>query len=133
MLKLYINDQASVTQAILNSSNYAEETGFSSNSIGIIKTVVSELSYNLIKYAEQGTVTLRRVKKFQNKGLEIVSRDNGPGIPDIKIALQDKYSTGKTLGLGLPGIKRMSDEFEIESNVGKGTVVTSRIWLPQEV
>ncbi|MCB1140964.1 MAG: anti-sigma regulatory factor [Leptospiraceae bacterium] len=129
MIKLYINDTASITQAILNSAKYAEETGFDIHSVGKIKTVVSELAYNIIKYAKNGTITLRRVKKFQNKGIEISSDDRGPGIADISKALKDRFSTGKTLGLGLPGIKRMSDEFEITSQVGKGTKVISRIWL----
>ena len=94
-----------------------------------IKTVASELAYNILKYAKQGTVQVRRVQLNHQKGVEIKASDHGPGIKDIEMAMEDHYSSGKTLGLGLPGVKRLMDDFEIESELGKGTTVIARKWL----
>ena len=63
-------------------------------------------------------------------GIRIIARDDGPGIPDVELAMRDGYSTGKSLGLGLPGARRIVDDFEISSEVGRGTIVTMRKWLP---
>jgi len=68
-------------------------------------------------------------QKGSRLGILIVARDEGPGIPDVARALQDGYSTGKGLGIGLPGVKRLMDDFEVASVVGKGTAVTVKKWL----
>jgi serine/threonine-protein kinase RsbT len=88
-----------------------------------ISTIISELSYNIIKYAEKGMMRISQLEEGYRKGLLIEAIDQGPGIEDIERVFEDKYSTGGTLGLGLPGIKRMADEVLIESEVGKGTHV----------
>ncbi len=73
------------------------------------------------------------VQQGDKRGIVVVAQDSGPGIPDINLAMQDGYSTGKSLGLGLPGAKRLMDEFEIVSEVGKGTKVTMKKWVQKNV
>jgi serine/threonine-protein kinase RsbT len=91
-------------------------------------TAASELVRNMLKYASGGVVILEIVSKDRTTGVRLTFTDQGPGIADIKQAMQDGYSTGKSLGLGLPGAKRLVNEFEIKSEVGKGTTVTIIRW-----
>ena len=72
---------------------------------------------------------MRRVKGMSGRGIEIEAVDRGPGIADCEAAMQDHFSSGGTLGLGLPGVKRMMDEFSLESTLGEGTRVTARKWI----
>lgn len=102
--------------------------GFSSVELTMIATVISELSRNIVEFAKRGEIFARVLNVGNRIGIEIIARDLGPGIPDIEKALQDGYSTIGGLGLGLPGVKRMMDEFEITSEVGKGTTVMARKW-----
>ena len=91
-------------------------------------TAASELVRNMLKYANGGVVILEIVSKDRTTGVKLTFTDKGPGIADIKLAMQDGYSTGKSLGLGLPGAKRLVNEFDIKSEVGKGTTVTIIRW-----
>ncbi len=91
-------------------------------------TAASELVRNMLKYADGGTVSIEIVNQNALKGIRLVFEDKGPGIPDLKLAMKDGYSTGKSLGLGLPGTKRLVNEFNIISEVGKGTTVTIIRW-----
>jgi serine/threonine-protein kinase RsbT len=75
-----------------------------------------------------GEIILRLVENHPKRGVEVVATDDGPGIPDLTLAMQDGYSTSGGLGLGLPGTRRLMDEFEITSDFGKGTRVTVRRW-----
>ncbi|MEZ0299213.1 MAG: anti-sigma regulatory factor [Candidatus Methylacidiphilales bacterium] len=93
-----------------------------------IVTAASELSRNTIVYGGGGELTLRVLENGVRTGLELTFIDKGPGIPDLKLALQDGYTTGGGLGLGLSGAKRLSNDFEIESKVGEGTRVVIRRW-----
>ena len=93
-----------------------------------IKTAVSELATNILKYAGKGRVEISPIGN-KKKGIEIVVMDYGPGIKDIEKALQNNYSSGGTLGLGLPGVKRLMDKFEIETEHNKGTTITIVKWL----
>jgi serine/threonine-protein kinase RsbT len=106
----------------------ARELGFGLADQTRITTAVSELSRNIYLYAGTGRVIIKAVSSAK-KGIEIVAKDKGPGIPDIELAMQDGYSTSKALGQGLPGTKRLMDEFEIKSEVEVGTTVTIRKWL----
>lgn len=106
----------------------AKELGFSASDMTLIATALSELARNIVEYARQGEITLARVNQGNQRGLIIIARDNGPGIADIERAMQDGYSTGKGLGLGLPGTKRLMDEFEITSSLGHGTTVRVAKW-----
>lgn len=91
-------------------------------------TAASELARNMLKYAGGGKVVIEVVNKGRENGIRLVFIDEGPGIPDVKLAMKDGYSTGKSLGLGLPGTKRLVSEFNIVSEVGKGTTVTVIKW-----
>ena len=106
----------------------AEECGFRLTDVTRIVTAASELSRNVFLYAGSGTMTWCEIRGDPN-GLEIVFTDHGPGIADIEQALRDGYTSGKGLGVGLPGSRRLMDDFRIESKVGEGTVVTIRKWL----
>lgn len=91
-------------------------------------TAASELVRNMLKYAGGGKAILEIISLNNKTGIKLTFEDNGPGIPDIGTAMKDGYSTGKSLGLGLPGAKRLSNEFEIKSTVGKGTTVAITRW-----
>jgi serine/threonine-protein kinase RsbT len=93
-----------------------------------IITAASELARNMLKYANGGKVLIEVVNKGRENGIRLTFKDEGPGIANIETAMKDGYSTGKSLGLGLPGTKRLVSEFKIESQVGKGTTVTVIKW-----
>ena len=101
---------------------------FSSSELTLIATAISEVARNIVNYAGTGEIVLRIVQKGQRRGLLVVARDRGPGIADIARAMEDGYSTSRGLGLGLPGSKRLMDEFDLVSEVGKGTEVTMTKW-----
>jgi serine/threonine-protein kinase RsbT len=106
----------------------AAAAGFTGSDLTLIATAISEVARNIVVYAERGEIRLGRDTKNGRPGIVVVAEDNGPGIPDIQQAMQDGFSTGRSLGLGLPGARRLMDEFEIVSEVGKGTTVTMRKW-----
>ncbi|MFB9109954.1 anti-sigma regulatory factor [Flavobacterium gyeonganense] len=91
-------------------------------------TATSELVRNLLKYGGGGKVIIESVSNGRDNGVRVTFIDNGPGIADISLAMKDGYSTGKSLGLGLPGTKRLVNEFEIKSEPGNGTTVTITKW-----
>ena len=107
----------------------AAETGFSNTDRTIIALAISEIARNIVSYAHRGEVTMRQISDGARVGILIVAEDEGPGIPDIELAMRDGYSTAKSLGVGLPGTKRIMDEFELTSEVGKGTTVRMKRWL----
>ena len=106
----------------------ATELGFSAVDATFIATAVSELARNILVYARKGEITLRAVHGSNRKGVQVVASDDGPGIPDIRQALRDGFSTSGSLGLGLPGVRRLMDEFEITSQPGQGTTVAVKKW-----
>jgi len=91
-------------------------------------TAASELVRNMIKYASGGSVLIEAVSSGRDNGIRLVFKDQGPGIANIPLAMKDGYSSGKSLGLGLPGTKRLVSEFDIKSVVGVGTTVTIIKW-----
>ncbi|MFI5251266.1 MAG: anti-sigma regulatory factor [Bacteroidota bacterium] len=107
---------------------FATALGFSQGDLTLIATAISELARNIVDFAQNGEIIIRSVQKGTKKGIEIVASDRGPGIPDVLLALQDGYSSRRSLGMGLPGTKRLMDEFEISSFPGNGTIVTIRKW-----
>jgi len=129
MLQIIVYDQLSLTQAIVESSVYAKTKGFPLKKVEYIKTIVSELGTNLLKYASRGSIKVTWLRDRHPRAIQIESIDRGPGIQNLELAMKDNYSTGNTLGLGIPGIKRMSDEFEIDSVPDQLTRVISRIFL----
>ena len=106
----------------------AMSLGLSSSETTIVATVISELARNIVLYATPGEITLNAVTHEDRSAVIITARDQGTGIPDVARALRGGYSTSGGLGLGLPGVKRLMDEFEIVSEVGKGTVITATKW-----
>ena len=91
-------------------------------------TAASELVRNMLKYAKGGDITIEVVSKGRENGIRLIFRDEGPGIGDVTLAMKDGYSTGKSLGLGLPGARRLVNDFNISSELNKGTVVTIIKW-----
>jgi serine/threonine-protein kinase RsbT len=91
-------------------------------------TAASELSRNMLRYAGGGAVLIEIVNGQRQNGLRLTFSDTGPGIPDVDKAMKDGFSTGKSLGLGLPGAKRLVNDFDIKSTVGKGTTITITKW-----
>jgi serine/threonine-protein kinase RsbT len=103
--------------------------GFSSSELTIIATAISEIARNIVEYADQGEVTITLLDGVHKRGVEIVAADHGPGIADVSTVMRDGFSTGKGMGIGLPGAKRLMDEFEIQSALGHGTTVKMKKWL----
>jgi len=109
----------------------ALQTGFTVSEATLIATAISELARNIVSYANLGSVTLKPANGANGAvGITIIASDSGPGIADIPQALRDGYSSSGGLGLGLPGVRRLMDEFDINSRAGGGTTVTVTKWLP---
>jgi serine/threonine-protein kinase RsbT len=106
----------------------AVELGFSGGEATLVATAISELARNILLYAREGLIHIQPVERGPKRGLIVVASDHGPGIADLDRALQDGFSTSGRLGLGLPGVKRLMDEFEIETGTTNGTTVTVRKW-----
>lgn len=106
----------------------ALRVGFSPSEATLVATAISELARNIVSYAGQGEIKLNLVTSPNARGVTIVARDSGPGIPDTKLALREGYSTSGGLGLGLAGVKRIMDAFDIVSEVGRGTTITVTKW-----
>jgi serine/threonine-protein kinase RsbT len=106
----------------------ASRLGFSSTELTLIATAISELARNVVTYAGTGEIHLQLVNDQDRRGILVVARDKGPGIADLDLALKDGFSTGEGMGLGLPGARRLMDEFSIQSEPGHGTVVTMKKW-----
>ncbi|WP_413376404.1 anti-sigma regulatory factor [Alkalihalobacillus sp. 1P02AB] len=111
----------------------SKEIGFGTVDQARITTAISELARNIYLYADEGQICLETVEKpFKmgiRKGIQIISKDSGPGIADIRQVMVDGFSTSSGLGAGLPGVRRLMDEFDIESNVGEGTTIRATKWL----
>jgi serine/threonine-protein kinase RsbT len=128
-LRLEIRTDADGTRAALEATLYSRAAGFDEVNSRLIATAVSELARNILKYAHSGEVQLRRVEGGNGRGVEIEAVDQGPGIEDTALAMRDHFSSGGTLGLGLPGVKRLMDEFSLDSTPGEGTRVTAVKWI----
>ena len=128
-----VNSDADVVAAREKGRELSAQLGFSSIDLTLIVTAISEVARNILLYASEGEIVLRLDADGGQRGITVVARDDGPGIPDIEMAMRDSYSTGNGLGLGLPGARRLMDEFEIESEVSKGTTVVMKKWAPDRV
>ncbi|MGE0453584.1 MAG: ATP-binding protein [Vicinamibacteria bacterium] len=124
-----ISSAADIVSARQRGRELAARIGFSGSDLTVIATAISELARNIVEYAKRGTIEVSLARRGSRLGLQIVARDKGPGIRDVARALQDGYSTGKGLGLGLPGVRRLMNELEIDSKAGHGTLVSARKWL----
>lgn len=128
-IRVTIEMESDIVNARRQGRKLAAGLGFSSSDATIVATAISELARNVIVYAKRGEIILNAVKRDDQSGVIITARDQGMGIPDISSAMQDGYSTSGHLGVGLPGVKRLMDEFDILSEVGQGTMVTAAKWL----
>lgn len=124
-----IEREADIVSARQKGRELASALGFSSTDQTIIALAISEITRNIISYARRGDVTMSRVENSGRRGIRIVARDQGPGIADIELAMRDGYSSARSLGVGLPGTKRVMDEFDLASTVGQGTTITMTKWL----
>jgi len=127
--RIRLFDQSDKEQVVIVARCMAAKAGFDEVNQVLIATAASELATNIVNYAKEGEVTLRIVQRDERLGIEMIARDDGPGIRDIEQAMKDNFSTTKgSLGLGLPSVKRIMDEFKIESPPGCGTIVSARKW-----
>jgi serine/threonine-protein kinase RsbT len=127
-LRLPIVADVDVVQVRQRGRDLAASAGFSSGDQTVIAAAISEIARNILNYAKRGEIELSVETNDGRQGVLVIARDQGPGIPDIARAMQDGYSTSGGLGLGLPGAKRLMDEFQIESFVGQGTTVIMKKW-----
>jgi serine/threonine-protein kinase RsbT len=124
-----IRSDLDIVTARVEGRELAKELGFGVIDQARIATAISELTRNIVQYAEEGESIMRPIEVGGRVGIEIICQDEGPGIPDVDMAMQDGFSTSKSMGMGMPGAKRLMDEFEIESEMGIGTTVIIRKWL----
>jgi serine/threonine-protein kinase RsbT len=124
-----IRSDGDIVAARQQGRSLAAAIGFTATDATLIATAISELARNIVLYAGQGEVMIRSVEISHRKGIVISASDKGPGIRNIDDVLRDGYSTSGGLGLGLPGVKRLMDEFAIESELRQGTMVTVKMWL----
>jgi serine/threonine-protein kinase RsbT len=110
----------------------AERLGFSRTDATLIATAISEVGRNILVHAGSGEIVLNTLHDDGRSGLEVVARDSGPGISNVDAALRDGYASRGGLGLGLPGARRLMDEFDITSRLGEGTVVTMKKWRERD-
>ena len=109
----------------------AGRLGFSGTDATLIATAISELARNILAYAGSGEITLSHLFENGRDCIVVVARDAGPGIVDIEAATNEGFSTGRGLGMGLPGTRRLMDEFDIHSEAGKGTQIVVKKWRPR--
>jgi serine/threonine-protein kinase RsbT len=128
-IRIPVRNETGTAWSVVEARKAAMAIGFDEIICQMIATAVSELANNIVKYAGCGEILIDRINTGSRTGIEVTARDRGPGIEDIQQAMVDHYSSSNTLGLGLPGVKRMMDEFEITSEPGKRTTVTLRKWL----
>lgn len=130
-VRISVASDADIVVARQKGRALAGELGFSATDSTFIATAISELARNIVAYAKRGEIALGVLENSSkdNRGLEVVARDEGPGIVNIARAMQGGHSSSGSLGLGLPGVRRLMDEFDIASEVGKGTTVSVRKWL----
>ncbi len=127
-IRVPIQSAADIVAARQEGRALAARIGFAGSDLTVIATAISELARNILEYAKAGEIRLGPAQRGGRAGITIEAWDEGPGIPDVARAMQDGYSTGKGLGLGLPGVRRLMDEFDITSEVGKGTTVVVKKW-----
>lgn len=127
-IRVPINSDQDIVAARQQGRSLAVALGFTSGDATLIATAISELARNIVAYAKSGEVHLTAINGPARAGIQVIARDSGPGIHDIQQALRDGFSTSGSLGLGLPGVMRLVDEFQIVSEEGLGTTVTVRKW-----
>ena len=128
-LSVSVDAEADVVCARARGRALALQMGFSAARATLLATAISELARNILLYAGHGEILLSVVENPSRVGIGIVARDKGPGIADLSQALRDGFSSSGRLGLGLPGVRRLMDTFDVQSAPGEGTVVVAKMWL----
>ncbi|MBN1487621.1 MAG: anti-sigma regulatory factor [Anaerolineae bacterium] len=126
--RILVKRDADIVLVCQRARSLAADLKFSGNDQVALVIAISEIARNIILYAGEGEIFIKTVFDGDTPGICIVARDQGAGISDVSLALQDGYSTGGGLGVGLPGARRLMDEFEIDSKVGQGTTVAMIKW-----
>jgi serine/threonine-protein kinase RsbT len=128
-LKITIESDSDLLAARQEARAIAFDLGFALTAVVGIVTALSEMTRNMLTYAGRGELVIESIREGDRSGILITAHDEGPGIPDLQKAMMDGYSTSGGLGMGLPGIKRLMDSFEIRTEPEKGTTVMVRKWL----
>jgi serine/threonine-protein kinase RsbT len=127
-LRIAIASESDLVRARQCGREAAQRAGLSACDSTLVATAISELARNMLVYASEGEIWLSTTLDGTRQGITVVASDGGPGIDDIKRALEEGYSSSGGLGLGLPGVRRIMDEFEIDSAPGRGTVIKVTKW-----
>jgi serine/threonine-protein kinase RsbT len=127
-VRVHLASDRDITAARHQARALAHVAGFGLADLAIIATAITELGQNALRYAKAGDLEIEILHDQARPGIVIIASDSGPGIPDLELALRDGYSTSGSLGLGLPGVRRLMDEFAIASELGRGTTVTVKKW-----
>jgi serine/threonine-protein kinase RsbT len=124
-----IEHEGDIVTARQKGRELAAASGLSKTEQTLIATAISEVARNIVVYAQRGEVVLATLENHGRRGVLVVARDEGPGIANPDLAMRDGYSTSNSLGMGLPGARRLMDEFELSTALGKGTTITMKKWV----
>lgn len=126
---VWVNQEHQIAGARLVAKELAQKAGLSEISTAHLSTAVTELASNLFFHASNGgSISLSIINQENCVGIKVVCEDDGPGIPDVPLAMQEGYTTKASMGGGLPGAERLMDDFEITSKVGAGTRIVATKW-----
>jgi serine/threonine-protein kinase RsbT len=128
-MRVPIGHDSDIVTARQKGRELAAMGGFTRTEQTLIATAISEVARNIVEYADRGEIVLSAIEREGRRGITVIALDSGPGIPDTQLAMRDGYSTRNSLGLGLPGAKRIMDEFALLSAPGQGTTVTMTKWV----
>ena len=126
--RVHIRSSADIVVARQQGRELASLIGFSICNLTRIATAISEVARNIVEYAGEGDITITRIREGRRIGVKIVASDDGPGIADLAAVMRDGFSTGQGMGMGLPGARRLMDDFEISSEIARGTTVVMKKW-----
>lgn len=128
-VRVPIEREADIVLARQAGRQLAAQLGFPPTDQTLIATAISEVARNIVVYAVRGEIVLARADESGRTGIQVQAIDHGPGIDNKELAMRDGFSTRDSLGLGLPGARRLMDDFVLESELGRGTTVTMKKWL----
>jgi serine/threonine-protein kinase RsbT len=127
-VRVSIEREADIVLARQAGRQLAAQLGFTTTDQTLIATAISEVARNIVVYAQHGEIVLMETSDAGRVGIQVIATDQGPGIDNKDLAMRDGYSTKNSLGLGLPGARRLMDDFALESEAGRGTTVTMKKW-----
>jgi len=127
-IRVTIRSDKDIVDARQKGRSVALAAGFSAGGATLIAAAISELARNIVSYAKSGEIVIRTLNGSPRQGVQVIAQDQGPGIHDVQQALRDGFSTSGSLGLGLPGVRRLMDEFQIDSEENRGTKVIVKKW-----